>query len=162
MPTKAIYPGTFDPITMGHVDVVERASRIFDEVIVAVARPRHKQALFTFEERIYLARESLRHLKNVSVMGFDGLMVEFAKSQGVKVVIRGIRAVSDFDYEFKIAWMNRKLCPQLETIFLMPSEEYSFLASSLVKEVALLGGDVSGMVPDVVKRALEEKINNGR
>lgn len=162
MPTKALYPGTFDPITMGHVDVVERASRIFDEVIVAVARPRHKQALFTFEERIYLARESLKHLNNVRVMGFDGLMVEFAKSQGVRVVIRGIRAVSDFDYEFKIAWMNRKLCPQLETIFLMPSEKYSFLASSLVKEVALLGGDVSGMVPDVVKRALEKKINDGR
>ncbi len=162
MSVKAIYPGTFDPITMGHVDVVERASRIFDEIIVAVARPRHKTALFSFEERIHLARESLKHLNNVVVKGFDGLMVEFAKREGVKVVIRGIRAVSDFDYEFKIAWMNRKLCPELETIFLMPSEEYSFLASSLVKEVALLGGDVSGMVPEVVQRALFEKIGNGR
>ncbi len=154
---KAIYPGTFDPITMGHVDVVKRASKLFDKVIVAVAQPQHKEPLFRIEERVLLVQASLNNLPNVEVKAFSGLLVDFAMKEGVVAIIRGIRAVSDFDYEFQIAWMNRKLCPDIETIFLIPSEEYSFLSSSLVREVAKLGGNLNGLVPEVVEKALKRK-----
>ncbi len=156
---KVIYPGTFDPITNGHIDIIRRAANLFDKVILAVAEPRHKKSLFTLEERIHLARESLKEFDNVDVYSFDGLLVDFCKRMGINAIIRGIRAVSDFDYEFQIAWMNRKLFPDIETIFLMPSEDYFFLSSSLVKEVAMLGGNIDSFVPTIVKKALIEKFN---
>ncbi len=156
---KAIYPGTFDPITNGHIDIIKRGCKLFDKIILAITEPRHKKPLFTLEERIYLARESLKEFKNVEVHSFEGLLVDFCKKMDINVIIRGIRAVSDFDYEFQIAWMNRKLFPDIETIFLMPSEDYFFLSSSLVKEVALLGGNIDNFVPIIVKKALIEKFN---
>ncbi len=154
---KAIYPGTFDPITNAHIDIVKRAKRIFDIVIIAIAQPRHKNPLFTLEERLFLVKESLKDIGNLEVLTFDGLLVDLCKKLNVNVLIRGIRAVSDFDYEFQIAWMNRKLFNDIETIFLMPSEEYFFLSSSLVKEVAMLGGNIDNFVPKIVKIELLKK-----
>mgnify|MGYP001773948854 CR=1 FL=1 len=154
---KAIYPGTFDPITNAHIDIVKRAKKLFDIVIIAIAQPRHKNPLFTLEERLFLVKESLKELESVEVITFNGLLVDLCKELNVSVIIRGIRAVSDFDYEFQIAWMNRKLFNDIETIFLMPSEEYFFLSSSLVKEVAMLGGNIDNFVPKIVKVELLKK-----
>lgn len=156
---RAIYPGSFDPITNGHIDIIKRAIKLFDIVIIAIAEPRHKKPLFSLEERIFLAKESLKDINNIEITSFNGLLVDFCKKLNVDIVIRGIRAVSDLDYEFQIAWMNRKLYSNIETIFLMPSEEYFFLSSSLVKEVAMLRGNIDNLVPKVVKEALIKKLN---
>ena len=152
----AFYPGTFDPITNGHVDLVKRASKIFDTVIVAVAAGTHKSTLLDLEQRFTLVRESLENLSNVETVTFEGLLVDEARGRGVDVVIRGLRAVSDFEYELMIALMNRKLNPEFETVFLMPSEQYIYLHSSIVKEIYHLGGDVSCLVPGPVVKSLKE------
>jgi pantetheine-phosphate adenylyltransferase len=154
--TVALYPGTFDPITNGHVDLVERAARIFDRVIVAVAAGVHKSLFLTLEQRFTLARESLGELEGVDVVTFGGLLVDEFRKQKVDVVIRGLRAVSDFEYELMIALMNRKLDPQFETVFLMPSEKYIYLHSSLVKEIYRLSGDIECLVPACVVKRLRE------
>lgn len=153
----AIYPGTFDPITNGHLDLVRRGIRIFDEIIIAVAPNPKKQPLFTIEERLRMIKESVLDLYNVKVEAFNGLLVDYVNSKGAVAIIRGLRAVSDFEYELQIALMNRRLNPEVETVFMMPSEEYSFLTSSLVKEVSSFGGSVKGLVPDVVEKALQER-----
>lgn len=152
----ALYPGTFDPITNGHVDLVERASKIFDRVVVAVAAGLHKSPFLTVEQRFEAARDCLADIDRVEVVTFDGLLVEEFEKRKVDVVIRGLRAVSDFEYELMIALMNRKLNPGFETVFLMPSEQYIYLHSSLVKEIYRLGGDVSCLVPESVARKLRE------
>jgi pantetheine-phosphate adenylyltransferase len=152
---RAIYPGSFDPVTNGHLDVIERARKLFDEVIVAVAHNDEKQALFSLQERLDLLQETVA--KNVRITHFDGLLVEFAAAQKATAVIRGLRAVSDFEFEFQMALMNRKLEASVETIFLMPKEEFTYLSSRLVKEIARLGGDVSSFVPPAVAKALGEK-----
>jgi len=154
---RAIYPGSFDPVTNGHLDVVERARKLFDEVIVAVAHNDEKQPLFSLDERLNLLRQTVGKLENVRVAQFDGLLVEFAVQEKASAVIRGLRAVSDFEFEFQMALMNRKLKDTVETIFLMPKEEYTYLSSRLVKEIARLGGDVSKFVPAVVMSSLGEK-----
>jgi len=154
---RAIYPGSFDPITNGHLDVVERARKLFDEVIVAVAHNDEKQPLFSLEERLNLLRQTVGKSDNVRIAQFDGLLVEFAVREKANAVIRGLRAVSDFEFEFQMALMNRKLKDTVETIFLMPKEEYTYLSSRLVKEIARLGGDVSKFVPAVVMSLLAEK-----
>lgn len=152
----ALYPGTFDPITNGHVDLVERISRIFDQVIVAVAAGVHKSPFLSLEQRFQIVRESLEGMKKVEVVTFDGLLVDEFRNRKVNVVIRGLRAVSDFEYELMIALMNRKLDPEFETVFLMPDERYIYLHSSLVKELYRLGGDISCLVPETVVKRLEE------
>ena len=154
---RAIYPGSFDPVTNGHLDVVERARKLFDEVIVAVAHNDEKQPLFSLEERLDLLRQTVGKIDHVQIAQFDGLLVEFAVAQKASAVIRGLRAVSDFEFEFQMALMNRKLKDSVETIFLMPKEEYTYLSSRLVKEIARLGGDVSEFVPAVVATALGRK-----
>ena len=156
-----IYPGTFDPITFGHLDVLERASRLFDRVTVAIAHNPGKGPLFTPERRLELIRSVSGHLPNVDATVFDGLLVEFARAQGAIAVIRGIRALSDFEFEFNMALMNRHLEPELETIFVMPRETYSYTSSHLVKQVAKLGGDVSHFVPPQVSAALREAFGTG-
>lgn len=155
-----IYPGTFDPITNGHTDLVERACRLFDKVIVAVAASSRKGPLFTLEERVTLANQSLSHLNNIEVCGFDILLVNFAKQKNACGVLRGLRAVSDFEYEFQLANMNRAIEPEVESLFLTPSDHLSYISSSLVKEIGSLGGDVSKFVPPVVVRALNKKYQN--
>ena len=152
----ALYPGTFDPITNGHVDLVKRASRIFDKVIVAVAAGKYKSPLLSLEQRYVMARESLEGLEGVEVVTFSGLLVDEFRERKVDVVIRGLRAVSDFEYELMIALMNRKLNPDFETVFLMPSEQYIYLHSSIVKEIFRLGADVACLVPESVVRRLKE------
>ena len=154
---RAIYPGSFDPVTNGHLDVIERARKLFDEVIVAVAHNDQKQALFSLEERLELLKTSIGNIDNVRIAQFDGLLVEFAAAQSASAVVRGLRAVSDFEFEFQMALMNRKLNSDVETIFLMPKEEYTYLSSRIIKEIARLGGDVSSFVPDVVAKALGNK-----
>jgi len=154
---RAIYPGSFDPVTNGHLDVLERAARLYDEVIVAIAHNEAKSGLFTVEERAALLEESVRGFSNVRVTQFDGLLVDYARSMDVCVVIRGLRAVSDFEFEFQMALMNRKLNGNVETTFLMPKEEYTYLSSRLVKEIAKLGGNIGAFVPDYVAKALKEK-----
>jgi pantetheine-phosphate adenylyltransferase len=154
---RAIYPGSFDPITNGHLDVIERARKLFDEVTVAVAHNDEKQPLFTLQERLDLLQKTVGKIDNVQIAQFDGLLVEFAVAQKASAVIRGLRAVSDFEFEFQMALMNRKLDGSVETIFLMPKEEYTYLSSRLVKEIARLGGDVSKFVPGVVAKALQQK-----
>ncbi len=156
MPTQttAIYPGTFDPVTHGHTDLVARAARVFDRVVVAIAESPHKKPLFSLERRIQMTEGVLADRDNVEVVGFDTLLIEFAKEMGANVLIRGLRAVSDFEYEFQLASMNRHLHPEIETLFLTPDENYSFISSSLVKEIARLGGDVSSFVSDTVMDAL--------
>lgn len=153
----AIYPGTFDPITNGHVDLVERGLRIFDEIIIAIATAQKKQPLFTIRERLNLIESAVKGYKNVRVESFDGLLVEYVKSRNGIAVIRGLRAVSDFEYELQMALMNRRLDLKIETVFMMPSEEYSFLTSTMVKEVASFGGSVKGLVPEIVEKALRSK-----
>ena len=157
MATTAIYPGTFDPVTKGHTDLVERASIVFDRVIVAIAESPHKVPLFSLDKRITMARNDLRGLDNVEVVGFDTLLIEFAAECGANVLVRGLRAVSDFEYEFQLASMNRHLNETIETLFMTPDERYSFISSTLVKEVARLGGDVSSFVSSEVADALVEK-----
>lgn len=154
---RAIYPGSFDPITNGHLDVIERARKLFDEVTVAVAHNDEKQPLFTLQERLDLLQKTVGEIDHVQIAQFDGLLVEFAVAQKASAVIRGLRAVSDFEFEFQMALMNRKLDGNVETIFLMPKEEYTYLSSRLVKEIARLGGDVSKFVPAVVAKALQQK-----
>ncbi|WP_199610374.1 pantetheine-phosphate adenylyltransferase [Flocculibacter collagenilyticus] len=158
MNNRAIYPGTFDPITNGHTDLVERAATMFDEVIVAVAINSSKKPMFTLDERVALAEQTLSHLPNVKVVGFSGLLAQFAKDQQANILVRGLRAVSDFEYEFQLANMNRRLNPNLESVFLTPAEENSFISSTIVKEVAIHHGDVSQFVSDTVLTALKEKI----
>ncbi len=159
MDTIAIYPGTFDPITNGHADLVSRALRHFDRVIIAIAGSTGKSTCFTLDERVSLARTALAHLDNIDVLGFDGLLVKFAQDQGAGVILRGLRAVSDFEYEFQLASMNRKLAPDVETMFLTPDEGYSFISSSLVREIAALGGDVRSFVHPEVQKALKERLS---
>ncbi|MDO9621282.1 MAG: pantetheine-phosphate adenylyltransferase [Moraxellaceae bacterium] len=158
MSTRVIYPGTFDPITNGHKDLVERAARLFDEVVVAVAASAKKKPLFSLEERVALAQEVVAHLPNVRVVGFDKLLSFFVDDMDANVVLRGLRAVSDFEYEFQLANMNRQLNRDFETVFLTPSEHLSFISSSLVREIAILGGDVSQFVPENVTQAFVEKL----
>jgi len=149
-----VYPGTFDPITNGHIDLVERACRLFDKVLVAVAASTRKNPLFTLEERVQLARTTLAHIPNVEVCGFDILLVEFVRQQKAHAVLRGLRAVSDFEYEFQLANMNRALAPTMESIFLTPAEHLSYISSSIVREIAFLGGDVGKFVAKPVEDAL--------
>ncbi|MGR9108158.1 MAG: pantetheine-phosphate adenylyltransferase [Gammaproteobacteria bacterium] len=157
MQVTAIYPGTFDPITNGHVDLIARAASLFDRVVVAVAANRDKHPLFDVDERVELAQSVVRRHANVEVIGFDCLLVECAKQTGARVVLRGLRAVSDFEYEFQLAWMNRRLAANFETIFLTPAEQYAFISSSMIREIAKLGGDVSDFVPERIQSALVEK-----
>lgn len=154
----AIYPGSFDPVTSGHYDIIVRASRLFEELIVAVAPNPAKQPLFTVEERVKILQEVCASLPNVQVESFEGLLVDFAKERGAQVIVKGLRAVSDFDYELQMALTNRRLCPQVETIFMMTSSEYVFLSSSIVKEIARLGGSVQGLVPKAVEPYLYRKL----
>ena len=154
---RAIYPGSFDPVTNGHLDVIERARKLFDEVIVAVAHNDEKQPLFSLDERLDLLRQTVGQIDNVRIAEFKGLLVEFARVENARAVIRGLRAVSDFEFEFQMALMNRKLDAAAETIFLMPKEEYTYLSSRIVKEIARLGGDVSSFVPSCVAKALTAK-----
>jgi pantetheine-phosphate adenylyltransferase len=156
----AIYPGTFDPITNGHLDIIERASKMFDKVIVTVAVNSLKTPMFTADERVALVRAALqeRKIKNASVEQFSGLLVNFARKKNASALIRGLRAVSDFEYEFQMALMNRKLAPKITTVFLMPHEKYTYLNSSIIREVARLGGDVKDMVPQTVHKALHQKL----
>jgi len=156
--TVAVYPGTFDPVTNGHTDLVERASRLFGRLVVAVADSPHKQPAFSLEERIEFAEAALEGIDNVEVMGFDTLLADFVRKVGGHVILRGLRAVSDFEYEFQLASMNRHLISEAETLFLTPSEQYSFISSSLVREIARLGGDVSSFVSPQVARALAERL----
>jgi len=157
MNLKVVYPGTFDPITLGHEDIVRRAADLFDEVIVAVAGSTNKHTLFTLDERVALA-QSVFKTSNIKVMGFNSLLMQFVQEQGAQVVIRGLRAASDFEYEFQLAGMNRKLYPKLETLFLTPAEQYMFVSSSLVREVANLGGDVHQFVSPAVSQAIKGKL----
>ncbi|KGK81186.1 MAG: pantetheine-phosphate adenylyltransferase [Pseudomonas sp.] len=152
---RVLYPGTFDPITMGHADLVERASRLFDQVIIAVAANPKKNPLFPLEQRVELAREVTKHLPNVEVMGFSTLLAHFVREQNANVLLRGLRAVSDFEYEFQLANMNRQLAPEVESLFLTPSEKYSYISSTLVREIASLEGDVSKFVHPAVMDALK-------
>lgn len=156
---RAIYPGTFDPITNGHADLIERAANMFSEVIVAIASNPSKQPLFTLDERVEMITEVCAHLENVKVTGFTGLLADYAKHNNADILIRGLRAVSDFEYEFQLANMNRRLNPDLESVFLTPSEENSFISSTLVKEVALHKGDVSQFCHPLVYAALQEKLS---
>lgn len=158
MPITAVYPGTFDPITRGHQDLIRRACRLCERVIVAVAANPKKAPLFDLEERVALARESLQGLAEVEVMGFNSLLADFCQQQQANVILRGLRAVSDFEYEFQLAGMNRRIAPEIETLFLTPAEEFTFISSSLVKEVAELGGDVSDFVAPHVKAALHNRL----
>jgi pantetheine-phosphate adenylyltransferase len=155
---KVVYPGTFDPMTRGHEDVVRRAAGLFDEVIVAVAQNPGKKPFFGLEERVTLAKAILADCPNVQVLGFSGLLMQFVQAQGARVVIRGLRAASDFEYEFQLAGMNRTLFPQVESIFLTPSDQYMFISSTLVREVAMLGGDVSQFVSPLVAQAIKAKL----
>ena len=154
---KAIYPGTFDPVTNGHLDIISRATRLFSEVIVAVASNHAKRPFFSLDERIQLLQEAVDDIPGVTVIGFDNLLIHFVREQKAGVILRGLRAVSDFEYEFQLAGMNRRLAKEVETIFLTPSEESMFISSSLVREIAVLGGDVSSFVPAVVDKALHKK-----
>ena len=158
MENIAIYPGTFDPITKGHSDLVERSTRLFDKVIVALAAKPGKQPVFSLEERIDLAQTVLSSHSNVEVCGFDGLLVDFAHEKKANIIIRGLRAVSDFEYEFQLAGMNRKLADDIETLFLTPAEQYTYISSSLVREIASLGGDVSPFVHEKIVAELARKL----
>ena len=156
--TTAVYPGTFDPITNGHIDLIERAAHLFDHIIVAVAINPSKATAFSADERVQLAREVLSGLENVDVYSFDTLLVDFVQKHKAGVILRGLRAVSDFEYEFQLAGMNRRLAPGIETLFLTPAEQYSYISSSLVKEIAALGGDISDFVHEKVRAALNRRM----
>ncbi|AGA92282.1 pantetheine-phosphate adenylyltransferase [Thioflavicoccus mobilis 8321] len=154
---SVVYPGSFDPVTNGHTDLISRAARLFDRVVVAVAQDTGKLTTFSSEERVELVRAAAGHIDKVEVVTFSGLLVEFARSQGVRVIMRGLRAVSDFEYEFQLAGMNRQMAPDIETLFLTPAETYSYISSSLVREIARLHGDVSAFVAPPVLAALKER-----
>lgn len=158
MKTTAIYPGTFDPITNGHLDLVKRALGFFDEVIIAVAPSRKKQPLFTLKERLGMIRTSVKGMRGTRVEAFDGLLVRYVRAKNGNAILRGLRAISDFEYELQMAHINRRLDANIETVFMMPNEEYGFLTSSIVREVASFGGSVKGLVPDIVENALKEKL----
>jgi len=158
MNTTAIYPGTFDPITNGHIDLVVRASTLFDRVIVAVAINPNKAPVFSLDERVDLASQTLASLNNVEICGFEGLLVDVAQQKSAHVILRGLRAVSDFEHEFQLAGMNRKMQPEIETLFLTPAEQFTYISSSLVREIASLGGDVSAFVAPCVVSALKTKL----
>jgi len=159
---RAVYPGTFDPITNGHEDLIQRAARLFDEVIVGVAHSQAKRPFFSLEERVTLAKDVLAPYANVKVLGFGGLLSEFVKEQQASVILRGLRAVSDFEYEFQLAGMNRRLAPGVETLFLTPSDKYLFLSATIVREIAVLGGDVSAFVHAFTVERMREKIGKGQ
>ncbi|MGB1438592.1 MAG: pantetheine-phosphate adenylyltransferase [Luminiphilus sp.] len=152
-----VYPGTFDPITNGHIDLVERAARLFDQVVVAIAESQKKQPLFDLEERVALSQQSLQHLDNVKVAGFSGLLTDFVSEQGSNCVLRGLRAVADFEYEFQLANMNRAIKPDFESVFLTPAEDLAYISSSLVREIASMGGNISPFVAEPVAMALQRK-----
>ena len=156
-PCVAVYPGTFDPITHGHTDLVSRAARVFDKVIVAIAESPHKVPFFSLERRIELAQSQLNDLDNIEIVGFSNLLVDFVQQKGATVIVRGLRAVSDFEYEFQLASMNRNLCEEVETMFLTPDEKFGFISSTLVREVARLGGDISQFVGPEVQLALKHQ-----
>jgi len=157
MNKKAVYPGSFDPITNGHVDIIRRGLEIFEEILVAVLENPKKKSLFSTKERVTMIQEIFSDRENVNVKAFHGLLVDFTKKNDAKMIIRGLRAISDFEYEFQMALMNRKLDPEIETLFMMPSVNYSFLSSRLVKEVSMLGGCLEGLVPSEVEKKLKEK-----
>ena len=161
MPIRAVYPGSFDPVTNGHFDLIQRSSALFDHVIVAILRNTEKVAMFSVEERTEMLEVATRDLKNVSVTSFAGLLVDYVEQEKASVIIRGIRAVSDYEYELQMALMNRRLSSRVETVFLMPAEAYSYLSSRLVKEICLLGGSVRGLVPAPVERRLLQKRRSG-
>jgi len=154
----AIYPGTFDPITNGHIDIIKRAASIFEQVTVAVVKKSYKGTLFSYTERLALVLESTKKIKEVKVEGFDGLVVDYARQKKIKVIVRGLRMISDFEYEFQMALTNRNLAPNLETIFLMPHPEYSYISSRLIKEAASLGADLKKFLPEAVLKALKKKV----
>ena len=162
MENRAVYPGFFDPITNGHVDIILRGLKIFDRIVVAVLKNPKKKPLFSTKERVAMIRTIFSHRSEIEVKAFDRLLVDFSRRNGAKIVIRGLRAVSDFEYEFQMALMNRKLDSEIETLFMMPSLNYSFLSSGLVKEVFLLGGSVEDLVPEIVEKKLREKLKKGR
>jgi len=159
MSVTALYPGTFDPPTNGHVDLIQRGAKLFDHLTVAILNNREKNPLFTVEERVEMLKEVTGTLTNVSIATFEGLMVEFARKQGASAVLRGIRAISDYEYEFQMALMNRRLAPEIETVFLQPAGRYSFVSSRMLKEVFSFGGDVTGLVPPNVLKRLRGRIN---
>lgn len=154
----AVYPGSFDPVTMGHIDILERTSRVFDKIVVAVVHNVTKEALFTLDERVELIKASVKHLPNVEVECFNGLLADFLKAKNATVVIRGLRSITDFEYESHMSMMNKKLLPEVDTVFIMSNPQYIYVSSSGIKEAALLGGNVSGMVPAAVERGLKEKL----
>lgn len=158
----AIYPGTFDPLTNGHLDLIERGSKIFDELIVAILRNPEKNPLFTVSERKEVLLRMTKRFSNVSIDVFDGLLVDYAARKGARALLRGIRAISDYEYELQMALMNRKLDPRVETVFMMPAEAYSYISSRLVKEIHQLGGSVHGLVPDLVEERLRRKVKRGK
>ncbi len=157
---RAVYPGSFDPVTNGHIDLIQRSAALFDHVIVAILKNTSKIPLFSVEERIEMLRSSIGNLDNVCVEAFEGLLVDFVQKVGASVIVRGIRAVSDYEYELQMALMNRRLCNKVETVFMLPAEAYSFLSSKLVKEIAELGGDINGLVPPDVERRVRAKFRS--
>ena len=161
MTIRAVYPGTFDPITNGHEDLIQRASRLFTEVVVGVAHSQAKRPFFSMDERVEIASKVLAGYKNVSVLGFSGLLSEFVREQGATVILRGLRAVSDFEYEFQLAGMNRRLAPGVETLFLTPSDKYLFLSATIVREIAVLGGDISAFVHPITAERMQAMIGRG-
>jgi pantetheine-phosphate adenylyltransferase len=158
MDTRAVYPGSFDPVTNGHIDLIQRSAALFDKVIVAILRNAEKTPLFTVEERMEMLEKSVQHIKNVSVTSFAGLLVDFVEQMEASVIIRGIRAISDYEYELQMALMNRRLSNKVETVFMLPAETYSYLSSKLVKEIAHLGGSIKGLVPPEVEKRLGNKL----
>jgi pantetheine-phosphate adenylyltransferase len=158
MPTLAVYPGSFDPLTNGHVDIISRGARLFDRIIVAILVNAEKAPLFSMDERVEIARSVFRSQPNVEVDTFDGLLVDYVERRGAQVIVRGLRAVSDFEFEFQMALMNRRLQPKIETVFMMPAEQYTYISSRLIKEVFKLGGRVHGLVPELVEQRLREKV----
>jgi pantetheine-phosphate adenylyltransferase len=161
METRAVYPGSFDPVTNGHIDLIQRSATLFDKVVVAILKNAEKAPLFTVEERAEMLEEAIQDLKNVSVTSFAGLLVDFIEQIGASVIVRGIRAVSDYEYELQMALMNRRLSNKVETVFMLPAESYSFLSSKLVKEIAQLGGSIHGLVPPEVEKRLRGKFRTG-
>jgi len=158
MPKTAIYPGSFDPVTYGHIDLIKRATQIHDKVIIAVANNSHKSPLFSIEERLDMIKEATKDIEGIEVESFDGLVIDYAKKRKVKILIRGLRMISDFEYEFQMALTNRRLSTDVETVFLMPSEQYSYLSSTLLKEAASLGADLSSFVPAFVAKRLKNRL----
>ena len=162
MPTLAVYPGSFDPLTNGHVDIITRGARLFDKIVVAILVNSEKSPLFSMAERVEIAKDVFKDLPNVEVETFEGLLVDFVERRGAQVIVRGLRAVSDFEFEFQMALMNRRLNGKIDTIFMMPAEPYTYTSSRLIKEVFRLGGPVDGLVPTVVERRLQEKLPGRR